>query len=84
MPIITFNNELPTSVSVRYRATDGTDPLQHVNAHHNAASLKPAEVGSTVKVTVGDNSKTSTPLVAAQPTLRIRQGAGNDWYLQWV
>lgn len=80
-----FDNQLPVSVSIRYTATDNTQPLQHVNAHSNVASIKDVKPSKNVSVTAsGVTHNIIAPLNANQATLTIVQGAGNAWQLQWV
>ncbi|PIA78561.1 hypothetical protein BFR04_03230 [Gaetbulibacter sp. 4G1] len=79
-----FNNQLPVSVSIRYTATDGQQPLQHVNAHNNTPSIKNVQPGTSVFVTASGVKHNSLPAPIAQGTLNIVQDAANNWHLQWV
>lgn len=79
-----FNNQLPVSVSIRYIATDNSQPLQHVNAHTNRASIKNVQPGTNVSVTASGITQNSAAAPAVQGTLNVIQGAGNAWNLQWT
>lgn len=79
---ITVVNNLPASCDYRYTATDGTSPLQHLNADAYGESSKELENNSTVIVSSGGSSQ-STQYSLAYSHLYINPGLPGGFSLQW-
>ncbi|WP_062056596.1 hypothetical protein [Aquimarina longa] len=82
MSKINFNNSIPSPVSVRYTATDGTQPLQNVGARSSIKSLKDLQPNTQVNVTLGEYSKQITYETGCRE-LDIARGIHDPLELNW-